>query len=99
MGYNIPLETGQAAARQATLNALAILQDAVGLDNVQRIVRLIGHISSVPTFTEQHKVLNATSELLGSVFEKAGVHARLALGAVALPLDACVELELTIEVK
>ncbi len=99
LGFNISPETGQAAARQATLNALAILEDAVGLEHVQRIIRLAGHVSSTPTFTEQPKVVNGASELLGSVFGDAGVHARLALGAASLPLDACIEIELIVEVK
>lgn len=98
LGYNVSVEMGQAAARQATLNALAILDSVVGLDNVVRIVRLAGHVSSTPIFTEQPKVLNAASQLLGDVFGEAGVHARLALGAVALPLDACVEIELIAEI-
>lgn len=98
LGYNVTLATGQEAARQATLNALAILQDMVGLDHVRRIVRLAGHVSSTPLFTEQPQVLNAASELLGKVFGEAGVHARLALGAPVLPLDACVEIELIAEV-
>jgi len=99
LGFNISLESGQAAARQATLNALAILDDVVGLEHVLRIVRLAGHVSSTPTFTEQPKVVNAASELLGNVFAEAGFHARLALGAVSLPLDSCIELELIVEVK
>ncbi len=99
LGFNITLDAGQAAARQATLNALAIIDDAVGLDAVRRIVRLAGHVSSTPTFTEQPQVLNAASELLGNVFGEDGIHARLALGAVSLPLDACVEIELIVEVK
>ena len=99
LGYNISVEVGQAAARQATLNALAILDDAVGLDHVRRIVRLAGHVSSTPIFTEQPRVLNAASELLVDVFGEAGVHARLALGAAVLPLDACIEIELIAEVE
>jgi enamine deaminase RidA (YjgF/YER057c/UK114 family) len=98
LGYNISLETGQAATRQATLNALAIIEDAVGLEHVRRIVRLAGFVSATPAFTEQPKVLNAASELLGQVFGEAGAHARLALAAPVLPLDACVELELIVEV-
>ena len=80
------------------MNALAILDDVVGLDNVRRIVRLAGYVSSTPSFTEQPKVLNAASELLHSVFGESGVHARLALAAPVLPLDACIELEIIAEV-
>lgn len=98
LGAQVSMEAGQAAARQATLNALAILEREVGLEHVRRIVRLAGHVSCVPEFSEHPKVVNAASELLGSVLEQAGTHARLALGAVSLPLDACIELELIVEI-
>lgn len=99
LGAEVDEATGQAAARQALLNALAILQDVVGLDRVARVVRLAGHINSAPDFTHHPQVLNAASEMLGAVFGDAGVHARLALGAAALPLGACLELELIVEVR
>ena len=99
LGDTVTLEQGQAAARQATLNALAILHDIAGLDHVRRIVRLTGFISSAPSFTQQPQVLNAASELLGAVLGEVGVHARLALGAPVLPLDTCIEIELIAEVE
>ena len=97
LGGSVALEDGQAAARQAVLNALAIIHAQVGLERVARIVRLTGHVNSTPDFTQQPAVLNAASELLGQVFAERGVHARLALGAAALPLDACIEIELIVE--
>jgi len=100
LGGEVEIETGQAAARQATLNALAIIEDVVGLDSIQRVVRLAGHVNSAPDFTQQPLVLNAASELLANVFGgEAGIHARLALGSAALPLGACIEIELILEVK
>ena len=99
LGFNISVEHGQAAARQATLNALAILEETFDLANIQRIVRLAGYVSSTPAFTGQPLVLNAASGLLFAIFGESGVHARLALGVTSLPLDACVEIELVAEVK
>jgi len=98
LDVEVGIETAQAAARQATLNALAIIHDAVGLENVKRVVRLAGHVFSAPEFTGQPTVLNAASDLLAAVFGDAGKHARLALGAAALPLGACIEIELIVEV-
>lgn len=98
VGFNVTLEQAQAAAKQAALNALAVLDAAVGLEHVTRIVRLAGYVACTPVFTEQPKVLNAASELLGNVLGDAGVHARLALAAPALPIDACIELEIIAEV-
>jgi len=95
----VPVELAQACARQACLNALAVLAAEVGgLEKVVRIVRLTGHISSDRGFTDQAKVLNAASELLVQVFGDAGRHSRAALGAADLPLGAPVELELIVEV-
>lgn len=99
LGGAVSTEAGQAAAKQATLNALAIIHAAVGLERVRRIIRLAGHVNSAPHFAAQPQVLNAASELLGAVFGEAGVHARLALGAAALPLDACIEIELIVEIE
>jgi enamine deaminase RidA (YjgF/YER057c/UK114 family) len=44
-------------------------------------------------------VLNGASDLLVEIFGERGVHARLALGAIELPLNASVELELIVEVE
>jgi enamine deaminase RidA (YjgF/YER057c/UK114 family) len=99
LGFNISLSEGQAAAKTAALNVLAVLDAAVGLENVVRIVRLSGHVACTPDFTDQPKVLNGASELLMSVLGAAGTHTRTALGAVALPRGACVEIEVVAEVK
>lgn len=95
----VRLEDAQAAARQAALNALAVVAAEIGgLGKVRRVVRITGHVASSPGFTDQAKVLNAASELVGEVFGEAGRHSRAALGAAELPLGAPVELEMIVEV-
>lgn len=95
----VPVETAAAAARQAALNGLAVLADAAGgIDRVKRIVRVGVFVCSDAGFTEQPKVANGASELLQQVFGEAGRHARAAVGNIALPLGACVEVELLAEV-
>lgn len=99
-GGDLTVEEGQEAARQACLNALAVVRAEVGgLDRVRRVVRLVAHVNSAPGFTEQHLVANGASELLQDVLGEAGRHSRLALGAPELPLDAPVELDLIVEVE
>jgi enamine deaminase RidA (YjgF/YER057c/UK114 family) len=44
-------------------------------------------------------VINGASNLLVEVFGEAGAHARSAVGVAALPLDAPVEVELTVELS
>lgn len=89
-----------AAARLAALNALAVAQSELGsLDRVTRVVRVTGHVASAPGFTGQPAVVNGASELLGELFGERGRHSRAALGAAELPLGACVEVEMILEVE
>jgi len=98
LGAEVDVEQGRSAARLATLNALAIAHEELGsLDDVARVVRLVCHVASAAGFTEQHLVANGASELLGEIFGEQGRHARLALGAAELPLNAPVEVELILE--
>ncbi|NDO88505.1 RidA family protein [Cellulosimicrobium composti] len=85
-------------ARQCALNALAAVHDVVGdLDQVARVVKVVGFVASDPSFTGQPGVINGASELLGDVLGEAGVHARSAVGVAVLPLDAPVEVEIVVE--
>ncbi|GAA2720363.1 RidA family protein [Cellulomonas aerilata] len=87
-------------ARTAALNGLAAVRALVGdLDEVVRVVKVVGFVASDPAFTGQPAVINGASELLGAVFGDAGVHARSAVGVAVLPLDSPVEVELVVEVR
>ena len=100
LGSELTVEQGQQAARVALLNALAVIQQTLGsLDHVKRVIRLGGHVASSPGFNQQPQVLNGASDLLVEIFGEKGIHARLALGAIELPLNAAVELELIVEVE
>lgn len=86
-------------ARIATLNALAAIDALVGIDNVQRVVKVNGFVASEPDFGGQPAVVNGASELLGEVFGEAGQHARAAVGVAALPLGAPVEIEIIVQAR
>ena len=87
-------------ARTAALNALAAVWALLGdLDDVVRVVKVVGYVASDPSFTGQPAVVNGASQLLGDVFGDAGVHARSAVGVAVLPLDSPVEVELIVEVR
>lgn len=93
-------EAAKDAARVCALNALAVAAEAAGgLDRIRRIVRLGVFVQSDPGFTGQPGVANGASELMQSVFGEAGRHARAAVGSVALPLGATVEVDLIAEVS
>jgi enamine deaminase RidA (YjgF/YER057c/UK114 family) len=99
VGAEISPEDAKGLARQCALNALAAIDDLVGLDAVVRVVKVVGFVASEPSFTGQPAVVNGASELLGEVFGAAGAHARSAVGVAVLPLDAPVEVELIVEVR
>lgn len=87
-------------ARLCALNALAAAKSVIGdLDRITRIVKVVGFVASVPSFTGQPGVINGASEFLGEVFGEAGVHARSAVGVPVLPLDSAVEVEIIAEFK
>ena len=91
------VEAAAAEAKVCALNALAAIDDLVGLDSVRRVVRVVGYVASAEGFTGQPQVVNGASELLGRIFGEAGRHARSAVGVAELPLGAPVEVELTVE--
>ncbi len=98
-GKNMTTEEGKAAARAIAVDLIATLQSHLGnLDRVKRIVKLMSLVNSTAEFTEQHLVTNGASELLVEVFGEAGKHARSAFGVAQIPLGACVEIELIVEV-
>lgn len=92
-------EVAAGYARTCALNALAAVRGVVGnLDQVVRIVKVVGFVASDPGFTGQAGVVNGASTVLGEIFGEAGTHARSAVGVTVLPLDAPVEVELIVEV-
>ena len=99
VGGDVTLEDAVECAQQCGLNAIAAVKSEVGdLAAVKRIVKVVCFVASTPDFTGQPQVANGVSELLGTVFGDAGVHARSAVGVPVLPLDAPVEVELVVEV-
>ena len=99
VGATVDPDEAALLARQCALNALAAVDDLVGIDNVARVLKLVGFVSSDAGFTGQPAVVNGASELMGEIFGAAGAHARSAVGVAALPLDAPVELELIVELN
>ena len=100
VGAEVGLEEARELARICALNALAAVHALVGdLSAIVRIVKVLGFVASAPDFTGQPQVVNGASELLSDVLGDAGRHARSAVGAAVLPLDAPVEVELIAEVR
>jgi enamine deaminase RidA (YjgF/YER057c/UK114 family) len=98
VGGEVSVEDAVACAQQCALNALAAIRAEVPLEQVVRVVKVVVFVASTPDFTGQPGVANGVSQLLGEVFGDAGRHARSAVGVPVLPLDAPVEVEMTVEV-
>ena len=99
VGGSVDADDAAADAKVCALNALAAVDELVGLDAIVRVVRVVGYVASVEGFTGQPRVVNGASELLGRIFGEAGQHARSAVGVAELPMGAPVEVELTVEVR
>ena len=96
----VPADDAKALAQLCALNAIAAVKSVVGdLEQVTRVVKVVGFVASDPSFTGQPGVINGASELLGKAFGDAGVHARSAVGVAALPLDAPVEVEMVVSFR
>ena len=99
LGKETTTDEGKLAARSVALDLLATLHAFTGdLSRVRRIVKALCLVNSTSSFTDQHLVANGCSELLREVFDERGQHARSAFGVAQLPLGACVEVELIVEV-
>jgi enamine deaminase RidA (YjgF/YER057c/UK114 family) len=100
VGQEISLSHAQDAARLCAINALAAIKKQLGsLEEISQIVRLEVFVNSAAGFIEQAQVANGASQLLHKVFGPAGQHARTAIGAAELPLNAAVELAMIVETK
>lgn len=100
LGKNMDTATARSAARSVAIDLLGSLHAAIGdLNKVERIVKVMSLVNSTPDYTEQHIVTNGCSELLGELFAASGSHARSAFGVAQLPMGACVEIEMIVEVR
>lgn len=100
VGQEVTVEQAYEAAKVCALNCLGVVKSLAGsLDNVEKIVKVVGFVNSAEGFSQQPQVINGASELLGEIFGEAGSHARSAVGVNELPLDSTCEVELIVKIK
>jgi enamine deaminase RidA (YjgF/YER057c/UK114 family) len=100
LGADVSVEDGRNAAEICALNCLAAIAGVIGnLDNIERVVKLTAFVNSADNFTDQPKVANGASELIGKIFGENGKHVRSAVGVNELPLNAPVEIEMIVKIK
>jgi len=99
IGQDRSIEEGYAAARRCALTQLAVLRQTIGtLDRIKQVVSLNGYVNTVSSFPDSPKVINGASDLLVEVFGEVGRHVRAAVGVAALPRNAMVEIQMTVEI-
>jgi len=99
VGAAVTVEQAKELAQICALNALAAVQTVAEVDDIVRVIRVVGYVNGIPGFITQPAVVNGASELFLHIWGDAGKHARSAVGIAELPLDASVEVELTVELK
>jgi len=98
VGSDVDLNAAQEAARLCVINCLSALQEEIGdLENVRRVVKLLGFVNSAPGFNQQHVVMDGASSLLLELFGERGRHARSSVGMAELPMNIAVEVEMIVE--
>ena len=99
IGDDLTVEQGYEAAKLCTLNNLKAIKTVEGsLDNIMRIIKVLGMVNAAPDFNDTPAVINGCSHLLREVFGEVAYHARSAVGMV-IPLNFAVEIEMVVEVN
>ena len=99
IGKDLDLDQGKLAARQVGLTMLSSIQSHFGsLDNIKRVVKVLGMVDCTDGFTKQPLVINGFSELMVDIFgEENGIGVRSAVG-MTLPHGIPVEIEAMFEI-
>ena len=86
------------SARLCAVNVLAQLQNKIGLERVQKFVRINGFVRAGADFASHPQVIDAASDLLYDVFGDRGRHTRTAVGVSSLPLDSMTEIDAVVQI-
>lgn len=99
IGKDIDQEQGKLAARQVGLTMLATIRSNIGsLDNIKRVIKVLGMVNSMLEFENHPYVINGCSELFAAIWgEENGIGVRSAVGFGSLPGNIPVEIEALFE--
>ena len=97
VGADMDIDGAYEAARVCGLALLATLRANLGsLDEVSRVVKVLGMVNATPDFDQHPAVINGLSDLMVEVFGEAGRHTRSAVGMGSLPFGIAVEAEMLV---
>lgn len=99
VGADVTLERAKHAAQLTMLMILACVEEAYGLDKVERCSRLTVYVRADSSFTQHPQVANGATDLLLSLYGPDKLPARSALGVYTLPMGIPVEIDSIFELK
>ena len=101
IGKDLSVDDGYKAAERCGLSIISQAKLACNgnLSKIKSCVKLTGFVNSTEDFSEQPKVINGASDLIASVFGKAGMHTRAAVSTNSLPLGVSVEVDAIFELN
>ena len=101
VGDTMNEDEGKNAAQQVGLAILATLKQNLGsLNNIKRVIKVLGMVACPPNFEKHPYVINGCSELFAKVWgDDNGVGVRSAVGMGSLPGNIPVEIEAVFELE
>ena len=101
VGKDLSVDDGYKAAERCGLSIISQAKLACNgnLSKIKSCVKLTGFVNSTDDFSAQPKVINGASDLIASVFGKAGMHTRAAVSTNSLPLGVSVEIDAIFELN
>ena len=101
IGKDLSVDEGYNAAKRCGLSIVAQAKEACNgdLTKIKSCLKLTGFVNSTDDFTDQPKVINGASDLITSIFDKAGMHTRAAISTNSLPLGVSVEVDAIFELN
>ena len=101
VGKDLNIDAGYEAAKRCAISIISQVNKACenDLSKVKSCVKLTGFVNSTDDFIDQPKVINGASDLVVSIFGKAGMHTRAAVSTNSLPLGVSVEIDAIFELN
>ena len=101
VGKDLTTDEAYKAAERCGISIISQVKKACegDLSKVKSCIKLTGFVNSTEDFTEQPKVINGASDIIVSIFGKAGMHTRAAVSANSLPLGVSVEVDAIFELN
>ena len=101
VGKDLSVDDGYNAAKRCGLSIVSQAKEACNgdLSKIKSCIKLTGFVNSTDDFTDQPKVINGASDLIASIFDKAGMHTRAAISANSLQLGVSLEVDAIFELN